>query len=492
VSELPLELLPAADVAAYLAGRLMGPVAPPLVAFVHERTDGNALFMVNIVEHLVQERLLAWRAGQWTLRAGEEARVARLPEAVWQLLMRRLDALPAAARSVLDIASVVGQEFAVAVVAAGAQCPVDDVEALCHGLAAHARFITDTGLTVWPDGTSSGSYRFHHALYHQVLYELLGTARRAQLHHRVGLCLEAGYGARAGEIAAQLAVHFERGGAIQRAVYYWQQAGANAARRNAHHEAIAALTKGLVLLETLPESPERAHDELTLLLNLGELLMATQGWGSPEAGEVYTRAHTLCDRVEEPRQRCQALQSLSRFHAMQAQLRTAGALGQQLFHLASHQPDPVLVLEGHMAVGYVAFFRGDLVTAHTHLEHSLHLCETQLPAPLLISGGHDARVTTLVFLALILWALGSADQSRQWGQEALAWAQQVGYTPGLAYAEIFAALLSQQRRETMATQAHTNAVLAEALMLVEATDEDESNRWWTSLPTTLRRLSTWR
>src|SRR5499426_1747178 len=169
VSELSLELLSAEDVAAYLAGRLQGPIAPLLTAFVHERTDGNALFMVNIVEHLVQQRLLVRRAGQWTLRAREEASMARLPEEVRQLLLRRLDTLPAAARRVLDVASVMGQEFAVAVVAAGAQCPVDDVEALCGGLAAHGRFIADTGLTVWPDGTRSGCYRFHHALYQQVL-----------------------------------------------------------------------------------------------------------------------------------------------------------------------------------------------------------------------------------------------------------------------------------------------------------------------------------
>jgi predicted ATPase len=458
--ELPLELLSAADVAAYLAGRLQGPVAPSLTTFVHERTDGNALFLVNIVEHLVQERLLARCTGQWTLRAGEEASVARLPEEVWQLLTRRLDALPAAARRVLDLASVAGHEFAVAVVAAGTQCPVEDVEALCGELAAHGRFIADTGLTVWPDGTRSGCYRFHHALYQQVLYESLGTARREQLHQQVGVCLEAGYGARTGEIAAQLAVHFERGGAIQRAVHYWQQAGDNAARRHAHHEAIAALTKALALLATLSESPERTHDELTLLLNLGELLMAAKGWASPEVGEVYTRAHTLGHQVEEPRQRYQALQGLYRFHVIQAQLRTAGELSQQLFHLASHQPDPVLGLEGHMAVGYATFFRGDLVTARTHLEHSLHLCETHLPAPLLVSGGHDARVSTLIRLALALWVLGAADQARQRSQDALVWAQQVEHPPSLMYAELFAAILSQQRREVVATQAHANAVMA--------------------------------
>src|SRR5262245_59965501 len=198
VHELPLELLSAADVAAYLAGRLQGPIAAPLTTFVHERTDGNALFMVNIVEHLVQQRLLARHAGQWSLRAGEQASVARLPEEVRQLLLRRLDTLPAAARRVLDVASVMGQEFAVAVVAAGAQCPVEDVEALSGGLAAHGRFIADTGLTVWPDGTRSGCYRFHHALYQQVLYESLGTARRGPPHQQGGVRMETGQGATAG------------------------------------------------------------------------------------------------------------------------------------------------------------------------------------------------------------------------------------------------------------------------------------------------------
>src|SRR5262252_10091240 len=460
IRELPLELLPAADVAAYLAGRLQEPVAPSLTAFVHERTDGNALFMVNIVEHLVQQRLLARRAGQWTLRAGVEASVARLPEEVRQLLTRRLDALPAATRRVLDVASVVGQEFAVAAVAAGAQCPVDDVEAICDGLAMQSRFIADTGLTVWPDGTRSGSYQFHHALYHEVLYESLGTARRAQLHHRVGLCLEAGYGARAGEIAAQLGVHFERGGAIQRAVYYWQQAGDNAIRRNAHHEAIAALTKGLALLATLPETSERAHDELTLLLNLGELLMAAKGMGAADVGDVYVRAHQLCDQLGETSQRFRVLHGLYRFHEAQAQLPTAGALAQQLTHLAHHQRDAGLVLVGQSAEGSVALFRGDLVAARAHLEPCLSLDTPAQFSGSTFHGGHHLRATHLTWMAQILWGLGYSDQAQQRSQEALTLAQQIGHTPTLAHAQFFAVILSQSRRDIAATYARADALMA--------------------------------
>jgi predicted ATPase len=101
-------------------------------------------------------------------------------------------------RQVLEAASVVGEEFAVAAVAAGAQLPVDDVDVVCEELAVQHRFIEDTGVASWPDGINGGRYRFQHALYTQVLYEQLGRARRMQLHRRIGTRLEAGYGARRG------------------------------------------------------------------------------------------------------------------------------------------------------------------------------------------------------------------------------------------------------------------------------------------------------
>jgi hypothetical protein len=206
--ELRLEFLPAEDVAAYVAGRLGGPVAAPLTTCIHERTDGSALFMVNIVEHLVQQGLVVRHEGEWTLREGAEAKVASLPEELRQLLVRRIEALPPEVRRVLEAASVVGEEFAVAVVAAAAQSPVEDVEARCEGLAAQHHFVDDTGLAGWPDEPSGGSYRFQHALYQQVLYEQVGTARRAQLHRRIGGRLESGYGGRVGEVAAR--AHLEQ------------------------------------------------------------------------------------------------------------------------------------------------------------------------------------------------------------------------------------------------------------------------------------------
>ena len=459
--ELHLECLPDADVVAYVAGRLGGPVAAPLAALIYARTDGNALFMVNLVEHLVQERQVVWRAGQWTL--AEEAAVVSLPEGLRQLLLRRIEALAPEVRRVLEAASVVGRTFAVAAVAAGAQCPVEEVEAVCEALAAQQHFLDETEMTDWPDGTSGGSYWFRHALYQQVLYEQLGSTRRRHLHRCIGARLESGYGAQAGALAAQLAVHCERGGEVQRAVHYWQQAGENAARRNAHHEALAAYTKGLTLLATLSDSPARAQHELTLLLPLGGLLMAVKGMRAPEAGDVYTRAQALGHQVGEVPQRFQALWGLVAFHRAQGQLRTASELSLQLWLLAQDQPDTGLVLESHVAMGELAFYRGDLIAARTHLEQSLRLSDTWQPSTTPPLGGQEPRVTALAWLVQPLWALGYTDQARQRGQEALALARQVEHTPSLVYAEIYTTLLAQFCRDVTTTHARAEAAMALAV-----------------------------
>ena len=92
--EVRLELLPAEAVTAYVRGRLGGPVAAPLAALILDRTEGNALFLVNIVEHLVGQGLMVRREGQWTLQDGAEAKVIGLPEGLRQLLVRRLEGLP--------------------------------------------------------------------------------------------------------------------------------------------------------------------------------------------------------------------------------------------------------------------------------------------------------------------------------------------------------------------------------------------------------------
>jgi predicted ATPase len=159
---------------------------------------------------------------------------------------------------------------------------VGPVEEQCAALERRGQFLRAQGVAAWPDGTMAGCYGFVHALHQQVVYERLPVERRLELHRRIGLREEAGYGARAHEHAAALVVHFESGREPGRAVHYRRQAADTALRRYACREAVEHLTTALVVLQTLPETRERLQHELHIHTTLGAAWMALKGYGAPE------------------------------------------------------------------------------------------------------------------------------------------------------------------------------------------------------------------
>ena len=97
----------------------------------------------------------------------------------------------------------------------------------------------------------------------------------------------------------RIGLHFERGTRQLRAVQYLHQAGENANQRSAYQEAISLLTKGVELLKTLPNTPERTQQELPLQIALGRSLAITRGYSASEVEQVYARALELCKQMGE-------------------------------------------------------------------------------------------------------------------------------------------------------------------------------------------------
>jgi predicted ATPase len=276
-------------------------------------------------------------------------------------------------------------------------------------------------------------------LYQEVLYERIPAGRRQRLHRRIGERAETAYGKQTREIAAELAVHFERGRELGKAIQYLQQAGENAMQRSANYEAISLLTKGLELLKRLPDTPERTQQELTLRVALGPVLGMTQGFAAPEVEKVYVRACELYQQVEATPQLFPILSGLWGFYNLRAELQIARGLAEQLLTLAQRSQDPTLLVRAHEALGYVLFSLGDLALAREHLEQAGVVC--------------SSNVTH------VLWLLGYPDQALQRSHEALTLAQELAHPFGLAVALNMAAALHQFRREVEAAQARVEAAL---------------------------------
>src|SRR5262249_20294249 len=190
-------------------------------------------------------------------------------------------------------------------------------------------------------------------------------------------------------------------------------AGQRAIERSAHLEAIAHLTKGLEVLSTLPDTPERTQHELDFQLTLGPALIATKGSAVPEVERTYARARELCQQVGETPQLLPVLWGLWRFYAQRGELRTALELGEQVLTLAQHVQDPILLLQGHHAVGPTLFYLGELVSARAHLEQGLTLYDLHRHCshPFLY-GGHAPRGCRPHHPALPLRVLGHPQPPR--------------------------------------------------------------------------------
>src|SRR5262249_22825691 len=152
-----------------------------------------------------------------------------------------------------------------------------------------------------------------------------------------------------------LAHHYTEAGLIGQALPYWQQAGQQASQRSANIEAIAHLSKGLEVLQTLPDTPERVQQELALQLTLGGPLQMLKGEPAPEVGHTYHRILELCGQVENTAHRFPALFGLWRFYLLRAELQKAGELAKQMMGLAQSSHDPSLLLEAHRALGTSVF-----------------------------------------------------------------------------------------------------------------------------------------
>ena len=460
-SELPLTFLSEASVREYLARRFpAGTIPGGLSRLLHERTEGNPLFLVNLLEYWLAEGRLVCEAGALALRARRDELVIGVPETLRQMIERWVDHLGREQQLVLEVGSAAGLEFSAASVAEGLGRDVWEVDERCGRLARRGQLLRATDEKSWPDGTVAGGYAFVHALYQETLYLRLTPARRVRLHRLIGERQEAAYGARTSEVAAQLAVHFERGRESRKAIAYLQQAAEGAVRRCANAEAIDHLAKGLALLEALGDAPDRTRLELDLLSASAPVLTATKGYGAPEVERAYARALTLCERLEDDSQMFAVLRGLVAFHQQQGGLLAARRLARRLIALAQRAADPSLLLRAYQAHGTTLFYIGEPQAARRNLDRGLAIYGRGERDARVVRSGLSTAVVCLGHAAWALWLLGHPDQALARSREALALAQELAHPHSIVYALHFCGVIHQFRGEVDAARERAEAVVA--------------------------------
>jgi len=386
----------------------------PLKLLLIERTEGNPFFLEESVHTLVQTGVLAGEHG--THRLARPLQAIQVPATVQAVLAARIDRLSPEDKRLLQSASVIGKEVPFILLQAIAELPG---EALHRGLV-HLRageFLYETRL--FPDQ----EYTFKHALTHEVAFaSLLGERRRA-LDARIVEAIERLYHDRLAEHVDRLAHHAFRGEVWEKALKYFRQAGAKAATRSAHREAVACFEQALATLTHLPESRELLEQAIDLRLDLRNALYPLRE--SKRILHYLREAEVLANTLnDQGRLGWVSVYMGTHFwgagdydHAIQ--------FGQQALRIAPALGDLALQVQATSRLGWVYHVLGDHAQAVEFLRESLlplsgDLVHKPLGMPALPS------VMSRTYLAWCLAELGDFAEGITYGHEGLRIAEAIG------------------------------------------------------------------
>ena len=262
-STIPLERLHPDDVRAMVRTLLAADPSDELCEVLIDRSEGNPLYVEEIVRQLREADGVVVEDGAARLRSGDIA----VPSTIHDIIAARVDRLPDAVKRTLQTAAVIGRRFATPLLHRMLDGDVEHAAAHLEELH-HLDFIFPTSLDPEP------TYSFKHALTQDVVYTGLLERRRRQYHASAGTGLEELHVSRIDEVVELLAHHFGRSGEDEKAVDYAIQAGEKAHRRWANTEALAAFETALARLGTMADTEANRGRRIDAIIAQAEIKFA--------------------------------------------------------------------------------------------------------------------------------------------------------------------------------------------------------------------------
>lgn len=364
-----------------------GAVPAALIGLITERAQGNPFYVEELLNYLHDRGI--------DPRHAAAAASLELPSSLYSLVLSRTDRLPVQQQQTLKAASVIGRLFRDADLLDyyPELGPPDQVQA---GL----RELDRLGLTPQAPAEPEASHLFKHRVTHEVAYESIAYAARAELHGRYAEHLKARHAGHLGPLATQLAHHYLRAALVDEAAVFLRQAGEQAAARYANDEALEHFEQALLCLP-----PQAAEPRFELLLQR-EAILALQGRHDLRRGQL-DELDRLAPALPDPDD-AQAQVAVRR---AQMGIDTGNPAGARVWAQSA-----IAALERHGTLAgsraerlvdalrveaRALFFAGDAAAARPPLDRALTLAREQ--------GYPRGEIDTLSMLGLLHWHTGDLD-----------------------------------------------------------------------------------
>ena len=262
-----------------------------LAEAVHRQTEGNPLFVQEVVRYLVEEGLLSQQEGRYKPTKDTPLEMS-IPEGLRDVIGKRLSLLSPESNQLLSAASVIGREFDLEILRAVIDIGEDAFDNALNEA---------VQLSVLEERSQVGQvrYRFTHAFFRQTLYEELIAPRRLRLHQQVARALEEHYKNRLEEHAAELAEHFSQStdpANLKKAVEYGEMAAERASDVYSYGEAVRLLDQTINVQKVLnPDNKEKICDLLLQLCVALNFVPSLERIYETEAPAAFSLAESLGD-----------------------------------------------------------------------------------------------------------------------------------------------------------------------------------------------------
>jgi class 3 adenylate cyclase/predicted ATPase len=428
-----------ADQAEALVARVAGgkPLPAEVVRQIVDRSDGVPLFIEETTQAILESGALADAGDRYELRG--ELTAGMVPMSLRDALMARLDRL-GTAKSVVQLGAAMGRDFSWELL----QAVADRDEASLRAELARA---VSSGLLQEHGPVASATFAFKHSLVQETAYDSLLRRTRQSHHRRIAAVLETRFSAAVEQRPELAAHHHTEAGDLSRALPCWQGAGSRAIARAAFAEAIGHLTRGVRLVESLPEGPERDRQELALQSPLGIALQAHRGYANDEVDRAYARARALCQTLGDVTELVSVLRGQHMFHGVRADYGTAMAISREMLGIAERDGHDGHRLEAHLALGLYSIYLGEFAQARDHFERGIALYDPGESAFAAFQYlGHSAAMCHS-YLGRALSFMGAYERARQLSERGLELARAMAIPMSQAQAMGMYTNLHQTRRE---------------------------------------------
>jgi class 3 adenylate cyclase/tetratricopeptide (TPR) repeat protein len=428
ITPITLNRLEQPEVEAIIAHHAGGRSVPrEVVRHIVDKADGVPLYVEELTKTILSSEYLREEADRYSLvRALSDVSI---PATLQDTLMARLDRLPRV-REIAQLGAVLGREFAYEMLRALVE--VEEPH-LRDGLGQ----LVDAELLYQRGRVPRAKYIFKHALIQDAAYASLLKRTRQQYHSQVAALLEERFPETVEAHPELVAHHHAEAAHPRRAVHYWLQAGERARAQSANIEAIAYFTKGIELLQLLPDDGERARQELALQVPLGHANIVARGHGAPDAQLAYARALELCERIGDAPELAATLFGLWRFYVVARNLDEANGVALRLDRIAREKHRTELCVVSGYARGYTALCKGDLTEARNNLEGGILRYRPEQRADAIYRMAQDPGVACRGYLGMTKWLLGYPEQAQTDIAESIELAERLNDAFSLAYALCF-------------------------------------------------------